>query len=401
MVGSNGDNLPLLSKARQYHDAERARAAGLYPYFRPISSAQDTEVSLNGKRVIMLGSNSYLGLTNNQEVKEAAKEAVEKYGSGCAGSRFLNGTLDIHLELEQELAALVRKEAALLFSTGFQTNLGVISALVGKRDYVIVDKEDHASIVDGGLLCFGQMLRFVHNDMASLEARLEQCDPGAGKLIAVDGVFSMGGDICDLPNIVRLAETHGAVIMIDDAHAIGVLGHQGAGTAQHFGLTDHVQIVMGTFSKSLASLGGFVASDKSTIEYLKHHARALIFSASISPANTAAALASLQIMKREPERLARLWKNTTTMTDGLHALGFDTGGCETPIIPVRVGHMDVCFKFCKRLEEEGIFVNPIVPPAVAPNETLLRVSLMATHTDSQIAFALEKFGVLGRECGVI
>ncbi|MGD2175631.1 MAG: pyridoxal phosphate-dependent aminotransferase family protein [Candidatus Brocadiaceae bacterium] len=401
MATPSGDNLPLMRKVRRFRDVDQIKAAGLYPYFRPLSSAQDTEVWLNGNKVVMLGSNSYLGLTNNPEVKEAAKHATEKYGSGCAGSRFLNGTLDIHLELERELAELVGKEAALLFSTGFQTNLGIISALVGKDDYVITDKEDHASIVDGCLLSFGELLRFTHNDMESLEAKLQQCEADAGKLVAVDGVFSMGGDVCNLPELTRLAEQYDAAVMVDDAHAIGVLGKCGAGTAAHFGLTDKVQIIMGTFSKSLASLGGFVASDRATVGYLKHHARALIFSASISPANTAAALASLRIMKREPERIERLWSNTRRVKAGLQEIGFDTGACETPIIPVHVGDMDTCFRFCKRLEEEGVFVNPIVPPAVAPTETLLRVSVMATHTESQIEFALEKFALVGKELGVV
>ncbi len=401
MVDPSNGNLPLMRKVRQYHDAERVKATGLYPYFRPISSAQDTEVCLNGQRVLMLGSNSYLGLTNNAEVKEAVQKAVAKYGSGCAGSRFLNGTLDIHLELEEELADLVGKEAAVLFSTGFQTNLGIISALVGREDYIITDKEDHASIVDGALLSFGELVRFGHNDMDSLESRLKECGRESGKLIAVDGVFSMGGDIADLPKLTELAERYRAGLLLDDAHAIGVLGKNGAGTAAHFGLTEKVDLIMGTFSKSLASLGGFVASDEQTIEYLKHNARALIFSASISPANTAAALAAVHIMKREPERIEKLWHNTRLLTGRLQELGFDTGKSETPIIPVHVGEMDICFKFCKRLQQEGVFVNPVVSPAVPPTDTLLRLSVMATHTDSQLEFALSKMTEIGRELGVI
>ncbi len=397
---SNG-KLPLMRKVRQYHDAARVKASGLYPYFRPISSAQDTEVSLNGQRVLMLGSNSYLGLTNNPEVKEAVQEAVAKYGSGCAGSRFLNGTLDIHLELEDELADLVDKPAAVLYSTGFQTNLGIISALVGRGDYIITDKEDHASIVDGALLSFGELVRFVHNDMKSLESRLQECGRDSGKLIAVDGVFSMGGDIADLPRLCELAEEYQAGLLVDDAHAIGVLGENGAGTAAHFGLTDKVDLIMGTFSKSLASLGGFVAADEATIEYLKHNSRPLIFSASISPANTAAVLAAIRIMKREPERIERLWHNTRLLNGGLKELGFDTGESATPIIPVHVGAMDVCFKFCKRLEQEGVFVNPVVSPAVPPTDTLLRLSVMATHTDPQLESALSTMGKIGRDLGVI
>ncbi len=401
MEQSRDDNLPLFRKVRQFKDAERVRKAGLYPYFRPISSAQDTEVMMDGRKVIMLGSNCYLGLVSNPEVKEAVKRAAEKYGSGSSGSRFLNGTLDIHLKLEEELADLVHKEAAVLYSTGFQVNLGVISALVGKGDYVVTDREDHASIMDGCRLCFGKLVRFGHNDMASLEERLKDLPLAAGKLIAVDGVFSMTGDIADLPRITELAERYGAAVMVDDAHGIGVLGSQGAGTSDHFGLADKVQLIMGTFSKSLASLGGFIASDRLTIEYLKHNSRALIFSASISPPNTAAALAALRIMRREPERIERLWHNTRLMKGGLEELGFDVGRCQTPIIPVHVGEMMACFKMCKRLDEEGVFVNPAVPPAVGPNEALLRVSLMATHTDEQIAFALDKMGKVGRELHVI
>ena len=401
MEESSNGKLPLMRKVRQYHDAARVKASGLYPYFRPISSAQDTEVSLNGQKVLMLGSNSYLGLTNNPEVKEAVHEAVAKYGSGCAGSRFLNGTLDIHLELEDELADLVDKPAAVLYSTGFQTNLGIISALVGRGDYIITDKEDHASIVDGALLSFGELVRFVHNDMKSLESRLHECGRDSGKLIAVDGVFSMGGDIADLPRLCELAEEYQAGLLVDDAHAIGVLGENGAGTAAHFGLTDKVDLIMGTFSKSLASLGGFVAADEATIEYLKHNSRPLIFSASISPANTAAVLAAIRIMKREPERIERLWHNTRLLNEGLKELGFDTGESATPIIPVHVGEMDVCFKFCKRLEQEGVFVNPVVPPAVPPTDTLLRLSVMATHTDPQLESALSTMAEIGRELGVI
>jgi 8-amino-7-oxononanoate synthase len=401
MFGVAKDHLPLLKKVRQFKDAEKIRAAGLYPYFRPISSAQDTEVMLDGRKVIMMGSNSYLGLTNDPEIKEAVKRAVDKYGSGCAGSRFLNGTLDIHLELEAELAALVNKEAAVLYSTGFQANLGIISALVGRGEYAVTDREDHASIVDGCLLSAGEFVRFNHNDMASLEARLQECRPEAGKLIVVDGVFSMTGDIADLPNITRLAAEYEAAVMVDDAHAIGVLGKTGAGTSEHFGLSPQVHVIMGTFSKSLASLGGFAASDCQTIDYLKHRSRALMFSASISPANTAAALAAVRIMKREPERIARLWHNTHLMMDGLKERGFNIGACQSPIIPVHVGTMETCFRMCKRLDQEGLFVNPVVPPAVGPNDALIRISLMATHTDAQIELALQKIQAVGRELGVI
>lgn len=395
------ERYPLLRKVRAFQEVERVRAMGLYPYFRVISSAQDTEVIINGRRVLMLGSNSYLGLTNDPRVKEAVKAAVAKYGSGCAGSRFLNGTLDIHVQLEEKLAELVQKEAVLLFSTGFQVNLGTLSALVGKGDYVIADKSDHASIVDGCLLSQGRFLRFPHKDLCALEARLQSLDPDAGKLIVVDGVFSMEGDIIQLPELVQIAEKYNAVVMVDDAHGIGVLGRQGRGTCDHFGLTDRVHLIMGTFSKSLASLGGFIASDLATINYLKHHARALIFSASMSPANAAAALAALEIMQKEPERIERLWYNTRRMKEGLLSLGFDLGASETPILPIYCRDTLLTFRFCKRLEEEGVFVNPVVAPAVHPGHELIRVSLMATHTDSQIDFALEKFEKVGRELGLI
>ena len=338
----------------------------MYPYFRTISSAQDTEVIIDGKKVLMLGSNSYLGLTNHPQIKAAAQAAVEKYGTGCAGSRFLNGTLDIHLELEAALAKLVNKEAVLLYSTGFQVNLGVISALVGKGEYVLGDKSNHASIVEGCLLAQGKFLRFAHKDMAALESRLQKLEPEAGKLIVVDGVFSMEGDVIQLPELCRIAGQHGAAVMVDDAHAIGVLGKNGAGTASHFGLTDQVHLIMGTFSKSLASLGGFIASDAATIDFLKHHSRPLIFSASMSPANAAAVLAALRIMVQEPERIAQLWRNTHRMKQGLLDLGFDLGDSETPILPVYCRDLMVAFKICKRLQEEGLFVNPVVSPAVAP-----------------------------------
>ena len=395
------DTTPLLRKVRSYEDSKKVRETGLYPYFRPISSAQDTEVIMNGQRVLMLGSNSYLGLTNHPEIKEAVKKAVDKYGSGCAGSRFLNGTLDIHLELEDELAKLVEKEAVVLYSTGFQVNLGVISCLVGKGDYVIADKSDHASIVDGCLLAFGEFLRFPHNDMKGLENRLGNLDPDTGKLVVVDGVFSMEGDIAHLPEITELAQNYRATVMVDDAHAIGVLGKHGAGTANHFGLTDKVHLIMGTFSKSLASLGGFIASDAETIEYLKHNSRPLIFSASMSPANVAAVRAALKIMQREPERIKRLWQNTDMMKEGLESLGFDLGNCETPIIPIHTNDMMASLKMCKRLQEEGIFVNPVLPPAVPPKGSLIRISLMATHTESQISSALEKLRQVGKELNII
>jgi 8-amino-7-oxononanoate synthase len=394
-------HVPLFDKVKGFKNAAQVRATGLYPYFRTISSAQDTEVLIAGKKVLMLGSNSYLGLTNHPKIKEAARAAVEKYGTGCAGSRFLNGTLDIHLELESALAKLVNKEAVLLYSTGFQVNLGVISALVGKGEYVIGDKSNHASIVEGCLLAQGKFLRFAHRDLVALENRLQQLDPDTGKLVVVDGVFSMEGDIIQLPELCQLAAKYGAAVMVDDAHAIGVLGEHGAGTANYFDVTDQVQLIMGTFSKSLASLGGFVASDAATIDYLKHHSRPLIFSASMSPSNAAAVLAALQIMCKEPERISQLWHNTERMKQGLLRLGFDLGDSRTPILPVYCRGLMPTFKLCKRLQEEGVFVNPVVSPAVSPGDELIRVSLMATHTDKQIDFALDKLGKVGKELGLL
>jgi len=400
-VGGTPQVPALLEKARNFKIATQLREAGLYPYFRTISSAQDTEVIIEGKQVLMLGSNSYLGLTNHPRIKAAAQAAVEKYGTGCAGSRFLNGTLDIHLELEEALAKLVGKEAVLLFSTGFQVNLGVISALVGKGEYVFGDKSNHASIVEGCLIAQGKFLRFGHKDMAALESRLQKVQPEAGKLIVVDGVFSMEGDIIPLPELCRIAGEYGAAVMVDDAHAIGVLGQNGAGTASHFGLTDQVHLIMGTFSKSLASLGGFIASDAETIDYLKHHSRPLMFSASMSPANAAAVLAALEIMLQEPERIAQLWRNTHRMMQGLRDLGFDLGDSESPILPVYCRSLVAAFKFSKRLQEEGLFVNPVVAPGVAPGQEIIRLSLMATHTDKQVDFALDKLGKVGKELGLI
>jgi 8-amino-7-oxononanoate synthase len=401
MTGLAPQRGDVLAKARNFKTAAQLRELGLYPYFRTISSAQDTEVIIDGKKVLMLGSNSYLGLTNHPKIKAAAQAAVEKYGTGCAGSRFLNGSLDIHLELEAALGKLVKKEAVLLYSTGFQVNLGVISALVGKGEYVIGDKSNHASIVEGCLVSQGKFLRFAHKDMAALESRLEKLEPEAGKLIVADGVFSMEGDIVRLPELCRIAEKYGAAVMVDDAHAIGVLGQQGAGTANHFGLTDKVHLIMGTFSKSLASLGGFIAADAETIDYLKHHSRPLIFSASMSPANAAAVLAALDIMLQEPERIAQLWHNTRRMKQGLLDLGFNLGESETPILPVYIGDLMLAFKVCKRLQDEGLFVNPVVSPAVAPGQELIRISLMATHTDKQVDFALEKLDKVGKEVSLL
>ncbi len=401
-VDRNGaGHLSLFDKVKEYTGPNQIRALGLYPYFRTISTAQDTEVIINDRKVLMLGSNSYLGLTNHPKIKEAVVAAVEKFGSGCAGSRFLNGTLALHVELEEALARLVQKEAVLLYSTGFQVNLGVISALVGKDDFILGDKSNHASLVEGCKLSPGQLYRFTHNDMGALKQRLERIERTAGKLIVVDGVFSMEGDIINLPELCKLAEQYHAAVMVDDAHGIGVLGRLGAGTCDHFGLTNKVHLIMGTFSKSLASLGGFIASDAATIDYLKHTSRTLMFSASMSPSNAAAVLAALQIMQSEPERIERLLQNTQRMQKGLLSLGFDLGETQTPILPVYCHEFLTTFRFCKRLEEEGVFVNPVVSPGVPAGMELLRVSLMATHTDAQIDFALEKFEKIGKELGLI
>jgi len=388
-------------KILAYNGPDRIMAAGLYPYFRPITSAQGTEVLLEDKRVLMFGSNSYMGLTDHPKVKEAAVAAIRKYGTGCAGSRFLNGTLDIHLACEEKLARFVKKDEALLYSTGFQVNQGVISCLVGHDDCIVLDKLDHASIVDGARLSLGTLVRYKHNDMASLAKALESCPASAGKLIVADGVFSMDGDLANLPEIVSLATRYDALLMVDDAHGIGVLGVQGSGTASHFGLTDRVDLIMGTFSKSLASLGGFVAADAATIKYLKHNSRALIFSASMPPSNVAAVMAALEIIQDEPERIRALWDNTHRMADGLRNMGFVLGNSTTPILPVQIGDNFVCFKACRLLQEEGVFVNPVVAPAVEPGHALLRVSLMATHTFDQIDVALEKFEKIGKMLGLI
>ncbi|MCC6187372.1 MAG: aminotransferase class I/II-fold pyridoxal phosphate-dependent enzyme [Chitinophagaceae bacterium] len=349
----------------------------------------------------MFGSNSYLGLTNHPKIIEAAKAAIDKYGSGCAGSRFLNGTLDIHLELEEQLAAFVGKEAALLFSTGFQVNLGVLSSLTGRNDFIILDENVHASIIDGTRLSFSKVIKYRHNDMADLEAKLSKLPEEAIKLIAIDGVFSMEGDIAKLPEIVAIAEKYGVSIMIDDAHSLGVIGENGAGTASHFGLTDKVDIISGTFSKSLASLGGFVASDKATIDYLKHHARALMFSASMTPASVASVIAALEIMKQEPERMEKLWSNTHYAMALLREAGFDIGQTETPIIPIYIRDNEKTFMMTTLLQQKGVFVNPVVSPGVPSEDSLIRLSLMATHTKEQITEAIEKICSISKQLDIL
>ncbi|MCL4638890.1 MULTISPECIES: serine palmitoyltransferase [Olivibacter] len=380
-----------------FKDAAVIKEKGLYPYFRPIESGQDTEVVINGKKVLMFGSNSYLGLTNHPKIIEAAQKATAKYGTGCAGSRFLNGTLDIHEELEAKLAAYVGKEGAVLFSTGFQANLGALSCLTGRNDYLILDDCNHASIIDGSRLSFSKVIKYKHNNMSDLRNKLSQLPEEAVKLIAVDGVFSMEGDFVKLPELISIAKEFDAAVMVDDAHGLGVIGEAGAGTASHFGLTDDVDVIMGTFSKSLASLGGFLASDANTIEYLKHRARSLMFSASMTPASAASVLAALEIIQSEPEHIENLWKNTEYAKRQLLENGFDLGKTESPILPVYIRDNDATFLITKKLQEAGVFVNPVVSPAVASQDSLIRFSLMASHTFNQIDEAVSKLTKAYRE----
>ncbi|RMG03910.1 MAG: pyridoxal phosphate-dependent aminotransferase family protein [Nitrospirae bacterium] len=390
----------LFDKCKRFTKAREIMAAGLYPYFRVIESAQDPEVIMNGRRMIMVGSNNYLGLTNDPRVKEAAIEAVKKYGTGCAGSRFLNGTLDIHVELEEKLARFMRKEAALVFSTGFQVNLGVISALAGKDDTIVIDKMNHASIIDGCRLSYAEIKKFRHNDMADLERVLSDIS-GRGILIVVDGVFSMEGDIINLPEVVALAKKYGARLMVDDAHGIGVLGATGRGTAEHFGLEDEVDLLMGTYSKSLASIGGFVAGDEEVIHYIKHFARSLIFSASPPPASVASVSKALDIIEEEPERIEQLWKNTNRMLKTFKELGFEVGPSQTPIIPIIVGQNETAFMMAMMLQEEGVFANVAVSPAVPEGKALIRTSYMATHTDEHLDIVTDAFKKVGKKMGLI
>ncbi|HOA82448.1 MAG TPA: pyridoxal phosphate-dependent aminotransferase family protein [Thermodesulfovibrio thiophilus] len=390
----------VFEKCFKFTTAYELQKKGVYPYFRVIESAQGPEVIMNGRKMIMIGSNNYLGLTNHPKVKEAAINAIKKYGTGCAGSRFLNGTLDIHIELEEKLAKFMRKESALIFSTGFQVNLGVISSLIGKDDVVIIDKMDHASIVDGCRLSFGEVKRYKHNDIEDLERVLKECN-GKPKLVIVDGVFSMEGDIAKLPEVVKLCKKYGARLMVDDAHGIGVLGQTGRGTSEHFGVEEDVDLVMGTYSKSLASIGGFIAGARDVINYIKHFGRAFIFSASPPPASVAAVSAAIDIIENEPERREQLWRNTNKMLKSFRELGFDIGVAETPIIPVIVGEDELAFKFVMMLQEEGIFANVAVSPAVPPGKALIRTSYMATHTDEHLDRVLEAFKKVGKDLGVI
>lgn len=387
----------------KYDAPQRAKAAGIYPYFRAIESDQDTEVVINGKKVLMFGSNAYLGLTNHPKVKEAAVAATKKYGTGMAGSRFLNGTLDIHLELERKLANFMDKDEAIVFPTGFSVNEGVLGCITDRNDFIIWDERDHASIIEGIRTSFSTKYKFRHNDMGSLEKQLKRCDPRRVKLIVVDGVFSMEGDLANLPEIVRLARKYNANIMVDEAHSLGVLGkrYSGKGVCDHFGLLDDVDLVMGTFSKSLASIGGFIAGEYAVINYLRHNARTNIFSASITPAATAAASVALDILKSEPERVKRLWELTHYAIKQFKEKGFELGPTETPIMPLYVRDNDKTFLITKLLFEEGIFVNPVVSPAVAPDDTLIRYSLMATHTKEQIDYSIEHIANVFKKLEII
>lgn len=391
----------VFDKCRAFTRANEARQAGLYPYFMPIEESHDTYVVIDGEKKIMAGSNNYMGLTHDPRILEAARDALVTYGSGNTGSRFLNGNLDLHDRLEAELADFVGMEAALVFSTGYQTNLGTLGALIGRGDTVFVDKLDHASIQDGVRLGLGRVQRFNHNDFTNLRRMLGAEKPERGKLIAVDGVYSMEGDIADLPSLVELKHEYGAALLVDDAHAIGVIGETGAGTAEHWGLTDEVDLIVGTFSKSFASIGGFCAGRADVCDYLRNHARALIFSASVPPASVATVLKALEIIRTEPERREQLWKNTHKMMDGFRSIGFDIGPTETPIVPILIGPMEKTFQFWRELFEAGVFVNPIVPPAVPEGSCRLRTSYMATHSSDELDFVLEQFERVGKKLNVV
>ena len=391
----------LSDKLGKYDLPQQYMAKGVYPYFRVINSHQDTEVLIDGKKILMFGSNAYMGLTYDERIINAAIEATKKYGTGCAGSRFLNGTLDLHVQLEKELAEFVGKEDALCFSTGFTVNEGVIPAMLGRNDYVICDDRDHASIVDGRRLSFATQLKYKHNDMEALEKELQKCEPNAVKLIVVDGVFSMEGDLANLPEIVRLKNKYNASIYVDEAHGLGVFGRQGRGVCDHFGVTNEVDLIMGTFSKSLASLGGFIAADKKIINFLRHHSRSYIFQASMTPAATAATLEALHIIKNSPERLKNLWDLTNYALEKFRAAGFEIGATESPIIPLYVRDEEKTFVVTKMAFDEGIFINPVIPPACAPQDTLVRFALMATHTKEQIDIAVAKLSKCFKELGII
>ena len=390
----------LQDRISAFQDAKNLKKQGIYPFFRSISSAQDTEVIIDGKNVLMFGSNSYLGLTNHPKIKEAAQQAIEKYGTGCAGSRFLNGTLDIHLELENRLAAYVGKEAAVLFSTGYQVNVGVLSCLLDRNDYLILDEYDHASLIDGSRLSFSRTIKYAHNDMNDLRAKLSRLPEDAAKLIVSDGIFSMEGDLVKLPEMVEIAKEFGANIMMDDAHSLGVIGFNGSGTASHFNLTKDVDLIMGTFSKSLASLGGFIAGDEETIEFIKHRARSLMFSASMPPSAVASVIAAIDIIEAEPERIDQLWANTNYAKKLLLDAGFEIGHPESPILPIYIRDNTKTFLITNILQKNGVFVNPVVSPAVPSDASLIRFSLMATHTFEQIERAVDALKLAFKEVSV-
>lgn len=391
----------LQDKLAKYDLPQKYMAEGVYPYFREIEGKQGTEVLMGGHHVLMFGSNAYTGLTGDDRVIEAGVAAMRQYGSGCAGSRFLNGTLDLHVKLEKELAAFVGKEEALCFATGFTVNSGVIAGLTDRNDYIICDDRDHASIVDGRRLSFSQSLKYKHNDMADLEKQLQKCNPDAVKLIVVDGVFSMEGDLANLPEIVRLKHKYNASIMVDEAHGLGVFGRQGRGVCDHFGLTDEVDLIMGTFSKSLASIGGFIAADSSIINWLKHTTRTYIFSASATPAATACALEALHIIQQEPERLEHLWDITHYALRRFREVGFEIGATESPIIPLYVRDTDKTFMVTKLAFDEGVFINPVIPPACAPQDTLVRFALMANHTHEQVDIAIERLTKVFKQLDIL
>ena len=391
----------LQERLKKYDLPQQYMAKGVYPYFREIDGKQDTEVNMGGHKVLMFGSNAYTGLTSDPRVIAAGIKALEKYGSGCAGSRFLNGTLDLHVQLEKELAEFEGKDEALCFSTGFSVNSGVVSCLTGRADYVICDDRDHASIVDGRRLSFSTCLKYKHNDMEDLEKQLKKCRPEAVKLIVVDGVFSMEGDLANLPEIIRLKHKYNATVMVDEAHGLGVFGKQGRGVCDHFGLRDEVDLIMGTFSKSLASIGGFIASDKYIINWLRHNARTYIFSASDTPAATACAMEALHIIQNEPERIEHLWDVTNYALKLFRENGFEIGATESPIIPLYVRDVDKTFLVTRRAFEEGVFINPVIPPACAPQDTLVRFALMATHTKEQVKTAVDKLLKVFKELEII
>lgn len=381
---------PLQQKLARYTAPQEAKAKGVYPYFREISSDQDTEVLMNGRKVLMLGSNSYLGLTNHPKIKEAAKAAIDKYGTGCAGSPFLNGTLDIHKQLENILSEFLGKDGVMLFSAGFQANSGVIPCVTGRGDYVIFDEMDHASIIEGKRLTFAQTLKYRHNDMADLERVLQRCPAEAGKLVVTDGVFSMEGDVAKLPEIQALCDKYDATLMVDEAHGLGVFGREGRGVTDNFGLLDKTELIMGTFSKSLASIGGFIAADKDTINWMRHNVRPYIFTASIPPSATASVIAAIEVMRSEPERQENLWKVANYALKSFREAGFEIGNTETPIIPLYVRDNEKTFMVTRMLLDEGVFVNPVISPAVPPEDTLIRLAWMATHTIEQVDFAVDK-----------